>query len=255
MDAPPVLTAERIDAMLSIMAEVCLESVVESGRRQKDAPDAEAFERGGRTLQRACRNLRQTIALKQRFDRDQAAKAEGARKVVQAERAEAERVYRHRVDRRKAELERHFERVLWDEYEPSDAQELFEELTTRVKDAGFEDDFLEAPVEALIARFSDEIGVATNGPPTPGPAAKPHSTSEDAEASAKIAETPRLRALSETSATSAVERGACGAHGPQPMATAEAPAPTARPPPDEGYIPPWERLRPGQRMPGGGTGW
>ncbi|HEY0647334.1 hypothetical protein, partial [Phenylobacterium sp.] len=70
MTAPPVLTAERIDAMLSVMAEVCLESVVEAGQRQKAAEDFEAFERSGRTLQRACRNLRQTIAMKQRFDRE-----------------------------------------------------------------------------------------------------------------------------------------------------------------------------------------
>ena len=76
MEAPPVLTPERIDAMLSIMAEVCLESVVGAGQRQKAAADFEDFERCGRSLQRACRNLRQTIAMKQRHDREQERRAE-----------------------------------------------------------------------------------------------------------------------------------------------------------------------------------
>jgi hypothetical protein len=44
VQAVSVLIAERIDAVLSVMAEVCLESVVEAGQRQKAAEDFEAFE-------------------------------------------------------------------------------------------------------------------------------------------------------------------------------------------------------------------
>ena len=113
MDAPPVLTPERIDAMLSIMAEVCLDSVVEAGQRQKTADDLEAFDRGGRTLQRACRNLRQTIAMKQRHDREQERKAEDVRRVAQDVRKDAERVREEAITLRRAQVRRHFDRVLW----------------------------------------------------------------------------------------------------------------------------------------------
>src|SRR5688572_13798435 len=132
MQAPPVLTAERIDAMLSIMAEVCLEEVVEAGRRQKETPDVEAFDRCSRTLQRACRNLRQTIALKQRFDREQARKAEDGRRVAEATRKQAERAHEEAVAHKRAAVQRHFGRVLWDEYEQDDALELGDEVEDRL---------------------------------------------------------------------------------------------------------------------------
>eukprot|EP01041_Mallomonas_annulata_P030372 gene30372-52495_t len=64
-DIPATLTPERIDAMLSGLAEVCFAGVVEAGDRLKAAEDAEAFERTSRALQTLSRNLRQTIALKQ----------------------------------------------------------------------------------------------------------------------------------------------------------------------------------------------
>ncbi|HEY0647614.1 hypothetical protein, partial [Phenylobacterium sp.] len=151
--APPVLTAERIDAMLSVMAEVCLESVVEAGRRQKAAEDFEAFERSGRTLQRACRNLRQTIAMKQRFDREE------ARKAAESARRGAEQAREVAVARRRARVQAHFSQVLWNEYEGEDAEGLFDDVGMRLRDLSFDDDFLETPVETLIQRLSDEIGL------------------------------------------------------------------------------------------------
>ena len=80
MQATPVLSPDRIDAMLAAVAEVCMEGVTEAGVWIKAAADVEAFERASRALQTHCRNLRQTIAMKQRFDREQLAlKAEAGR--------------------------------------------------------------------------------------------------------------------------------------------------------------------------------
>ena len=84
--------------MLSIMAEVCLEGVVEAGQRQKAAEDFEAFERGGRTLQWACRNLRQTIAMKQRHDREQERQADDGRKRAEVARKDAQRAHAEAVE-------------------------------------------------------------------------------------------------------------------------------------------------------------
>ncbi|MEJ1931786.1 hypothetical protein WDZ92_16225, partial [Nostoc sp. NIES-2111] len=159
MQAPPVLTAERIDAMLSIMAEVCLGSVVEGGQRQKAAEDVEAFERAGRALHSACRNLRQAIALKQRFDREEARKADDARRATDLAQAEAERDHRRRCGRNVQRVRDHFERILWDEYEESDAQEFYEDLDARVMDMSEDEGFLDIPFSALVERLADEIGL------------------------------------------------------------------------------------------------
>jgi len=275
MDAPPVLTPERIDAMLSIMAEVCLETVVEAGQRQKAAEDDEAFDRCGRTLQRACRNLRQTIAMKQRHDREQDRKAEDGRKLAEASRKQAERARDEAVAHKQARVQRHFERLLWDEYEDDDAQERFEDLDERLDDLADEHDFLDTPTEALIQRLADEIGLGeepADDPPEPPPAPKPAAPSHVApgqdrktpQASSSNrggrregAEGAEISASSaQSSAISAVESDGSAAGAP-PICETPPPDPLPGPPPDplpEPYIPPWEKLRPGQRMPGG-TGW
>ena len=179
MHAPPVLTAERIDAMLSIMAEVCLEAVVDAGQRQKAADDVEAFERGGRTLQRACRNLRQTIAMKQRHDREEARKADDGRRLAEADRKQAERSHEAAVAHKQARVQRHFERVLWDEYEDDDAQERFDDLDARLDELAEEPGFLDIPAETLIQRLAEEIGLGdaeTEPPPRePSPPTQPRA--------------------------------------------------------------------------------
>jgi len=246
MQAPPVLTAERIDAMLSIMAEVCLESLVESGQRQKSAEDIEAFERGGRTLQRACRNLRQTIAMKQRHDREQDRKADDGRRVAQDARKEIQRARNEAATIRRAQVRRHFDRVLWDEYEPDDVEDMLDVVHARLGDMVLDDDFLEAPLETLIQRLAEEIGLGeapADDPSDPPPlkTARPRDGGDPSRPSAGALEPPH---------GSPPARGRAE-DGPQPDGPAAAPPPD---PPPEPYIPPWEQLRPGQRMPGS-SGW
>jgi len=243
MTAPPVLTAERIDAMLSVMAEVCLESVVEAGQRQKTAADFEAFERSGRSLQRACRNLRQTIAMKQRHDREEAHKADAARQRVETDRKDADRRRRYAVGQKRAAVQAHFDRILWDEYEQDDALQLGDDVEDRLADLAEDPDFLETPVETLIQRLADEIGLgeapeaaADEPPAAPEPAPAP---APEPAMSAPEPPPPAAVALTE----------------PPPEAIRPDPPPGPPPdPPPEPYIPPWERLAPGQRMPGS-SGW
>ena len=269
MDTPPVLTPERIDAMLSIMAEVCLEAVVEAGQRQKSADDPEAFERGGRTLQRACRNLRQTIAMKQRHDREQARKAEDGRKRAVAERVETERAHGQAVAHKRAAVQRRLDRLLWDEYEQDEALELGEEVEDRLADLAQDADFLDTPLETLIQRLADDIGLGEE-PKPPAGGAETSALPAKSQLPTKPLKTARPRAGGDPSRPSAGTVEPAG-HGPQPCEspgtisagesdgpTAETTPPEPRPPPPdpppEPYIPPWEKLRPGQHMPGG-SGW
>ena len=271
MDAPPVLTPERIDAMLSIMAEVCLESVVEGGRRQKAAPDDEAFERSGRALNQACRNLRQTIALKQRFDREKAAKAREAHAAAEAERKAAERDRHVKVELKRKRVRHHVHGLVWDEYDDEEAEALCEDVDQRLSDLAHEDDFLDTPIEDLITRLADDIGL--NDEPESEPEPPPAEAFPEPEVS-RIEPAPEEPSPHPPPAGVDGERVGSGGVSAEPEGSHPHPRPLAargraepvpepavaqaappRPPdPPQPYIPPWERLRPGQRMPGG-SGW
>jgi len=159
---PPVLTPERIDAMLSRMAEICMGAVEEAGVRLKSAPDGEGFERGGRTLNSACRNLRQSIALKLRFDREQATLAAEQREIAEAQRLEARKVRDAAVAKRREQVRSRFRDLLWDEYEyeNDDALEMLDGASYRFDLLAEEDpDLLDIPLETLVAQIADILGM------------------------------------------------------------------------------------------------
>ncbi len=250
--AAPVLTPERIDAMLSVVAETCLAGVTAAGERLQSAEDMADFERAGRTLASTARIVRQVIMLKQRYDRERAAQAADARRAAAAEREDAEREHGQAVWSHRTRVRQHFERVLWDEYEDDDAQEVFEDLEDRLGDLAGDAGFLETPVETLIARLTEEFGVgaAVDEADAP-PATMPETGREDADDAEAKANTddadwgdPPLE-VSEPA-------------GPSPPLAADTTEPTQvqAPPPDpppEPYIPPWER-NPHAVYPGG-SGW
>ena len=212
--AAPALTPERIDAMLSGVAEVCFAGVTEAGDRLTAAPDAEAFERAARALQTLCRNLRQTIALKQRFDREQLSLATEQRREAELQEREDRRAHLNTLGRHRAPVRSHFEGVLWNEYEEDDAQEIFERLDERLGDLSEDEGFLDIPVETLIARLSEEFGLGAS------------------EAAA---------APDEPLPEAAVPEIAAPPPEPEPPLAEPEPAP-----PDPPYIPPWDRPpRPG----------
>ena len=218
--AAPVLTPERIDAMLSGIAEVCFAGVTEAGDRLKAAPDVEAFERASRALQTVCRNLRQTIALKQRFDREQISLALEQRREAEVQRKEVQHIHRDTVGRHHDRVRSHFADLLWNEYEEDDAQEIFERLDERLGDLSEDGAFLETPVETLIARLSEEFGVGASGDTVEDEAAPETAVLEIAAAPPDLAE-------------------------PDP-AEPDPPFQPPDPPPEPPYIPPWDRPpRPG----------
>lgn len=245
---PPVLTPERIDAMLSAVAEICMAAVEETGGRLKAAADDEAFERGSRSLQVSCRNLRQTIAMKERFDREQARVAVERRREGEVEAKAAKRLHDEAVGRHRSRLRIHFERVLWREYEEDDAQEIFDDVNERLFELAGEATFLDTPFETLVTLVTDEFEIGSAREPDE-PAAPEVEAPEPA-----AAPTPALSSPVEIAAEPAAAPEPEPPDPPPPPPPLEAaPAPPSEPWP-EPYIPPWERLRPGQII-YGGSGW
>lgn len=175
-DTPPTLTAERIDAMLAAVAEVCMEGVAEAQVWIKAAEDVEAFERASRALQTHCRNLRQTIAMKQRFDREQAARKAEAGRVAEAERKDIAKARKSAVGGLYWRARRHLGEMVWNEYEENHAEEIFNDLDQCLSELSTEDPdaFLATPFEDLIDRFSEEFGLGPFNPdPKPPPEPEP----------------------------------------------------------------------------------
>ncbi len=162
--------------MLSGVAEVCMEGVTEAGVWIKAAADVEGFERASRALQTHCRNLRQTIAMKQRFDREQLALKAEAGRLAQDDRKAATKVRKSAVGRLYWRARTHLGNLVWNEYEEDDAQEIFNDLDQCLSELSAEDPdaFLATPFEALITRFSEEFGLGEFNPdPKPPPKPEP----------------------------------------------------------------------------------
>ena len=218
-DFPPVLTPERIDAMLSGLAEVCFAGVIAAGERMQAALEPEPFERAARALQSLSRNLRQTIAMKHRFDRHQAeVAAEAAHAAQVAEIIEAEAA-RDALSHHYARARDRLGDLIWDEHEEDEAQALYDEVEEHL-DALREQDperFLQTSLDDLVAQVSEAHAIGAFRP----------EVEDEPEP-----EPPRSVAL-------------------PPLAEVPPPPPDIPPdPPPEPYIPPWEKLRPGQVWPG-----
>ncbi len=238
--------------MLSAVAEIGMTGVEAAGAWLKAAADMADFERAARALQGLGRNLRQTIALKQRFDREQAGAVVGRRREADAQRQDTERDHTTAVGRHRTQVRRHFQRVLWDEYEANDARAVLEDLDARL--SGLADDgegFLGTPIETLIARLSAEFcdEPAEDGAEDDEPDDdEPEDADEAPVALARIAAPPPEPSPPPEPpppVEAAVEAE------PEPPPPPPGPPPEPDPPP---YIPPWEKLRPGQSWPGS-SGW
>jgi len=265
LPAPAVLTPERIDAMLSRTAEICMAGVEEAGERLRGAEDIEGFERAGRTLQALGRNLRQTIALKQRFDREQAGIAAAQRREAEDLRRDAQRAQRAAVDLHRMRVRRHFERVLWDEYEDDDAQEIFEDLDDRLGQFADDEAFVDTPIETLIARLTDEFVAAaaedeSSGDESPGDESPGRVAPETAAATpppsvADEASGPDEDAPIGRRAVESIPRQRVDPEPPPDLVRPDPRPPDSPPDPlPEPYIPPWDRVPPGAAM-RGGSGW
>lgn len=149
-------------ALLADAARMAHAAMGEAHRRMMAAKDDEAFERLGRVFQRECRNLRQTLALRDRLGREAASEAK-------AERTAREAAVRDRAESVRREAAEQVRRFIWTEYERPDW------TAAAVGDVKFQlselpdEAIAETPVAALVARLLAELGLA----PRPEASARP----------------------------------------------------------------------------------
>lgn len=110
---------------------------------------------------RISRSVRQTLALKARFERD--------RKLAlrEADQAHARETL-GRVLKKRSQVRKAVARDVWTEHEGEDAEALIEDLESWVYEASGEDDFLDTPLEAVVARIRQAMGLSANTEAPPG---------------------------------------------------------------------------------------
>lgn len=217
---PPPLTPEHIDSLFALLAEAGAVGLRKVRARMEAAETDEAVERMGRSLQAVGRYLRQTLALKLRFDREQASLATERRREAEVEHQETQRVHDAAVVRKRKQVCGHFERVLWNEYEHDDAKEFFDGVQHCLDDLAEDGEILDTPLETLILRVADQLGLLDNDD---------EDEPEDGETLAEAPEAAILPAPVVDKPTFGADRG-----DPPP----EPPPPSPRPEPDPM---PWER--------------
>ena len=153
--------AERHARDLAELTAIGLESVRDLRDRQLAAEDADVAARAALALHRVMRGVRQSMALEAKLDRDRLSAERDARNRAAQVRMIKTHEHRERIRHR-------VERLIWDEAERSDAEELYKKLDDLLDEAELDETFLDQPVERFIARFAKALGVNLPLPPQSG---------------------------------------------------------------------------------------
>lgn len=158
LDALDITEAEA--AGLSELAALDLAMARSFAARAQAAEDPQVQNELARSYQRMARSYRQTLALKVRLKRDleQSRRARGDRPAADP------RVADPRVAERKAEVRQALERVAWNEYEPAEKLDAFDELEWFMEVEAHEPRFLADPLPVVVARLCRDLDVE---PPKP----------------------------------------------------------------------------------------
>jgi hypothetical protein len=204
MSAPPTM----MDRHRLLLGELADMSMALARRFHDAALEAPVEEAQGLVLgfQRASRNLRQTLALEARLER------EARRAVVEIA---AERQARRET--RRLQVKSTLSNLIWTERESLDLGRLLLELDGRIDMASLGEAFLDDPVETVIARLRHDLGLPANdaglegGGSDPSPPSDPSPLQDPSCAAAQplgpsplageggLAEQGRMRGLSELS--------------------------------------------------------
>ena len=147
---------ERQDRILAELSELGLTLARGLHGRALAAETAEEAQALSLAFHRISRSVRQSIALEAKLDRER-------RRQDHDERREATRRDEASATRRKAQVRLTVERAIWTEAEGLEAERLLDDLDDLLEEGALGDGFLDEPVEALIARIQDDLGlVAAN---------------------------------------------------------------------------------------------
>jgi hypothetical protein len=150
------ITAERHDRILAELSELGL-SLARELHAAALVAVADGAQEQAQTLSlafhRISRSVRQTVALEAKLGRDR-------RRQDQDDRRADERRGEVQASRRKAQVRIAVERAIWTEAEGDEAERLADDLDDMLEAMALAEGFLEGPVEMLIARIRDDLGLA-----------------------------------------------------------------------------------------------
>lgn len=152
--------AERHGRVLAELSELGLTLARDLHARALGAEDAKTAADLGLAFHRISRSVRQTMALEARLERDRTRRD---REVDALAAREAET----RVQVRKVRVRSLVERMIWNEVESDEAEELVDELELRLDEEAFADDFGADPIEAHVARIRSDLGLPALASPSP----------------------------------------------------------------------------------------
>lgn len=158
MSGAPKEMVERQGRMLAELSELGMSLARRTHGRAMAAEDPDKAERLALAFHRLSRSVRQTLALEARLER------EARRDAVAAERR-AEETRREAVRARRSYVGGVGSRLIWTEAEGDEVSALLVDLKRWVdEEAFFEEDFLAAPVETLVERLREDLGLAAADP-------------------------------------------------------------------------------------------
>jgi hypothetical protein len=143
---PDEILAELTAMGLDLARDLHAEALAAQGQAKADLTLA---------FHRISRSIRQSLALKARLERDQ---RQAAREAAN----DAARQTLDRVQKKRSQIRRAISHDVWSEYEGDEAEALLDDLDAWVYEASEDEAFLDAPVELLIARIRENLGLAAN---------------------------------------------------------------------------------------------
>lgn len=160
----PVEMAERHGRHLAELAELGMALARDVQARALAAEDAAAAADLGRTFHTVARTIRQSVALEARLERDRARQA-------REDQVQAVRETETRLRVRKDQIRSAVERLIWNEAEDDEADDLIERLDDLLDTDERRGHLTDGDVEAHIARARHVLGLSAPDPSPPADAA------------------------------------------------------------------------------------